>query len=557
MQLRSNFEEGTTRWAVRRAQWIAMGIDEKDFEKPKIAVINSSSSLSVCYAHLDELSIQAQKAIREAGGLPFEVHTVAPSDFVTSAGLKARYLLPSRDLLVNDVEVMVEGACLDGMLMLASCDKTTPGQLMAAARLDIPAIVVPCGYQLGGMCGGREVDIEEVYKGVGTTATGAMSLELLTDWTRCAIKGPGVCAGLATANSMHCMAEALGMALTGSAPIRAGSEKLSENIKRAAKQILALVRDDVRPRSILTREAIENAVRVAIAIGASVNTVRHLCAIAGEAELNLDVIKLFEQNSDLPLLTQIRPNGPQRIEDLEHAGGVHAVMVRLKDKLHLGVRTVDHATLREGLAARVEIDAKVIRTLDNPFKKEPGLVILRGNMAPDGAIVKLSAVPESGRLFEGPARIFEDEDKAIHALEPDAPNKVKSGDIVILRMMGPRGGPGTVFACSFMAALVGAGHNDDVAVVTDGELSGLNRGITVGQVMPEAAEGGPLAVVQEGDRVRIDLHQRKLDILIPESELKARMSAWKKPVRARKRSWLSIYAQVVQPLSKGAILGDD
>ena len=557
MQLRSNFEEGTTRWAVRRAQWIAMGIDEKDFEKPKIAVINSSSSLSVCYAHLDELSIQAQKAIREAGGLPFEVHTVAPSDFVTSAGLKARYLLPSRDLLVNDVEVMVEGACLDGMLMLASCDKTTPGQLMAAARLDIPAIVVPCGYQLGGMCGGREVDIEEVYKGVGTTATGAMSLELLTDWTRCAIKGPGVCAGLATANSMHCMAEALGMALTGSAPIRAGSEKLSENIKRAAKQILALVRDDVRPRSILTREAIENAVRVAIAIGASVNTVRHLCAIAGEAELNLDVIKLFEQNSDLPLLTQIRPNGPQRIEDLEHAGGVHAVMVRLKDKLHLGVRTVDHATLREGLAAPVEIDAKVIRTLDNPFKKEPGLVILRGNMAPDGAIVKLSAVPESGRLFEGPARIFEDEDKAIHALEPDAPNKVKSGDIVILRMMGPRGGPGTVFACSFMAALVGAGHNDDVAVITDGELSGLNRGITVGQVMPEAAEGGPLAVVQEGDRVRIDLHQRKLDILIPESELKARMSAWKKPVRARKRSWLSIYAQVVQPLSKGAILGDD
>jgi dihydroxy-acid dehydratase len=557
MNLRSNFEEGTTRWAVRRAQWIAMGIDEKDFEKPKIAVINSSSSLSVCYAHLDELSIQAQKAIREAGGLPFEVHTVAPSDFVTSAGLKARYLLPSRDLLVNDVEVMVEGACLDGMLMLASCDKTTPGQLMAAARLDIPAIVVPCGYQLGGMCGGREVDIEEVYKGVGTAKTGAMSLETLTDWTRCAIKGPGVCAGLATANSMHCMAEALGMALSGSAPIRAGSAKLSENIKRAAKQILAMIENDVRPRSILTRDAIENAVRVAIAIGASVNTVRHLCAIAGEAELGIDVVKLFEGNADLPLLTQIRPNGPQRIEDLEAAGGVHAVMVRLRERLHLDVRTVDYATLRESLAAPVQIDSKVIRTLDDPFKKEPGLVIVRGNMAPDGAIVKLSAVPESARLFEGPARIFEDEDEAIRQLAPDAPNSIKAGDVVILRMMGPMGGPGTVFACSFMAALVGAGHNDDVAVITDGELSGLNRGITVGQVMPEAAEGGPLAVVNEGDRVRIDLHKRKLEIMIEADELKSRLGAWKKRVRPAKRSWLSIYAQVVQPISKGAILGHD
>jgi len=529
-----------------------MGIDEKDFEKPKIAVINSSSNLSVCYVHLDGLSVIAQQAIRDAGGLPFEVHTIAPSDFITSAGLKARYLLPSRDLLVNDIEVMVEGACLDGMLCLASCDKTTPGQIMAAARLNIPSIVVPCGYQLGGLCGGKEVDIEEVYKGVGTAATGAMSLDQLTDWTRCAIKGPGVCAGLATANSMHCLAEALGMALVGSAPIRAGSDRLTENIKRAGKQIVALIEEDVRPRAILTREAIENAVRVAIAIGASVNTVRHLCAFVAEAELDVDVIKLFEANSDLPLIAQIRPNGPARIEDLDRAGGVHGVMVRLKEKLHLNARTVDYKTLDEALAAPVEIDENVIRPLDRPFRTEPGLVILRGNMAPDGSIVKLSAVPGAGRVFEGPARIFEDEDEAIRQL---GQKTIKPGDVIILRMMGPSGGPGTVFACSFMAALVGAGLSNDVSVITDGELSGLNRGITVGQVMPEAACGGPLAVVHEGDSIRIDLNARKVDILITPAELNERLAHWKKPHRKATRSWLSIYAEVVQPISKGAVLG--
>jgi dihydroxy-acid dehydratase len=314
-QLRSNFEPGTTRWAVRRSQWIAMGINEADFDKPKIGVINSSSGLSVCYQHLDDLSKIAQEAIRDAGGLAFEIHTVAPSDFITSAGKSARYLMPTRDLLVNDVEVMVEGACLDGMLMLSSCDKTTPAHLMAAARLNIPSIIVPCGYQLGGHCQGQDVDIEEVYKAVGACLTGKMSQELLEDWTRCAIKGPGVCAGLATANSMHCMAEALGMALSGNAPIRAGSDRLTDFVRRAGDRILGLIEQQLLPRDILNLQAFENAVRVAIATGCSVNTVRHLAAIAVEAELDLDVIALFEREAvRLPQITKIKPNGPHRIE---------------------------------------------------------------------------------------------------------------------------------------------------------------------------------------------------------------------------------------------------
>src|SRR5580704_18146835 len=248
MNLRSNFERGSTRWAVRRAQWLAMGIEEEDFEKPKIAVVNSSSTLSVCYIHLDEVSRAVQQSIRESGGLPFEIRTAAPSDFITSGGLPAHYLLPTRDLVVNDIEVQVEGACLDGRVLLSSCDKTTPAHLMAAARLNIPSILVPCGYQLGGHCGSKEVDIEEVYKAVGTVSTGAMKVEELEDWTRVAIQGPGVCAGLATANSMHILAESLGMSLPGTTPIRAGSSRLFEVAGAAGRRVLSLVRENLLPR---------------------------------------------------------------------------------------------------------------------------------------------------------------------------------------------------------------------------------------------------------------------------------------------------------------------
>lgn len=551
--LRSNFEPGSTRWAVRRAQWCAMGITEEDFDKPKIAVVNSSSTLSVCYIHLDEISQIVQKSIRERGGLPFEIRTAAPSDFVTSAGKKARYLLPSRDLIVNDIEVMVEGACLDGMVLLSSCDKTTPAHLMAAARLNIPSVVVPCGYQLGGECGGREVDIEEVYKAVGTVATGRMRVDELECWTKVAIQGPGVCAGLATANSMHIMAEALGMAALGTTPIRAGSERLKDVARQSGDTIMKLIHRDLRPRQVLTPAAIRNAIRVAIAIGASVNVVRHLAATAAEAELDLDVVALFESlGADIPQIAQIKPNGPDRIEHLDEAGGTRAVQAQLRQRLELQALTVSGKSLGVILEEPFVVDDKIIRPLTNPFRKEPGLVILRGNLAPGGAIMKISAVPGALREFEGPARVFEDEDDALRELGKGA---IHPGDVVILRMMGPMGGPGTVFACSLMAALVGAGLGDSVAVVTDGELSGLNRGITVGQVMPEAAAGGPLAVVREGERIRIDVSGRRLDVKARNEDLRERVRSWKPPARQLPPGWLSIYSQVVQPIEGGAVLG--
>lgn len=549
--LRSNFEPGTTRWAVRRAQWLAMGYSEEDLLKPKIAIVNSSSKLSVCYAHLDDVCRVVEQAIRDAGGLPFEIRTVAPSDFVTSAGRQARYLMPSRDLLVNDIEVQVEGAELDGMVLLASCDKTTPGQLMAAARLNVPSVVLPCGYQLGGHCAGKEVDIEEVYKSVGSLKAGSISLADLKAMTCTAITGPGVCAGLATANTMHVLSEALGMALPRSAPIRAGSQALMENAARAGAAIVDLILKDIRPRQILTPAAFRNALRVAVATGCSVNCVRHLAATASEAEMDIDIVAELEALNDTPQITTVRPNGPHRIEDLDKAGGCRGVMRELSDVLDLSVMTVTGKTLGENLADVPEPDRTFIRPLADPFRHEPGLTILRGSLAPDGAVVKVSAVPAEVRTFSGKARVFEDEAVAIKALET---HSIKPGDVVVLRGLGPKGGPGTVFAASFMAALIGAGLGAGVAVVTDGELSGLNSGITIGQVMPEAAESGPLGLVAEGDVISIDIGARRVDLEVSESQLAARRAVWRAPDHSQIRGWLGQYAAMVQPLSKGAVL---
>jgi dihydroxy-acid dehydratase len=551
-KLRSQFEPGTTRWAVRRAQWLAMGLKEEDFDKPKIAIVNSSSKLSVCFSHLDGVALVVAEAIRAAGGVPLEIRTATPSDFVTSAGKQGRYLMPTRDLMVNDIEVQVEGAELDAMVLLSSCDKTTPAHLMAAGRLNVPSLIVACGYQLGDQCGDRHNDIEEVYKSVGALKARKITLKQLTDMTCTAITGPGVCAGLATANSMHCMAEALGMALPGNAPIRAGSEALNDYARRAGAQIMELVAKDIRPRQIMTAAAFRNAVRTAVAIGTSVNVPRHLIATAIESEVDVDVIKEFEGAVEVPQVTQVRPNGPDRIETFAEAGGVSGAMKQIAALLDTSVMTVSGRTLKENLADRPAPDVAVIKPLAAPFRAEPGLMIIRGNLAPQGAVVKLSAVPAHVRTFSAPAIVFEDEALAIAGLET---GKVKRNQVVVLRMLGPKGGPGTVFAASFMAALIGAGLGDGVAVVTDGELSGLNSGITIGQVMPEAAEGGPLAAVQDGDTINIDLHKRTIALQIPEAELKKRLSSLPPRPPTTEKGWLAQYQQLVQPLAKGAVLG--
>lgn len=525
-----------------------MGRSLEEQARPQIAIVNTSSKLSVCFEHLDDVVEVVAQAIWEAGGLPLEIRTVAPSDFATSGGRKARYLMPTRDLIVNDIEAAVEGAVLDGMVCLSSCDKTAPAHLMASARLDIPSILVIGGYQQGGTYAGCSVDIDNVYESVGAVQTGQMTVEQLGELADAAVTGPGVCAGLATANTMHVLSEALGMTMPGSAPVRANSPAMNERAAAAGRRIVEMVAEGLTARHVLTPEAIENAVEVALALGGSVNCMRHLAAVANEADLDLDVIAMFEEKGkDAVLLAAIRPNGAHQVWDLERVGGTQTAMRALLPRLNGQALTVSGMTVSELAALAREPDGDVVHALTDPVNDEPGLIILRGSLAPDGSIVKVAGVSRSTRRrFVGPARVFAGENEAIAALGQDA---ILRGDVIVLRGMGPRGGPGTVFACSFVAALNGAGLGGEVAVVTDGELSGLNYGLVVGQVMPEAADGGPLAGVQPGDAITIDLDARRLDVDPQRDGV---------PVTAGRieleRGWLGQYAALVGPIQKGAVL---
>lgn len=549
--LRSNFEPGTPRWAVRRAQWKALGLSDEDMAKPKIAIVNTSSELSSCFSHLDAVVARVKAGVRAAGGIAFEVRTAAPSDFITSAGRQGRYILPSRDLIVNDIEVQVEGALLDGMVCLASCDKTAPGQLMAAARLDLPTIIMPCGYQRDGVLDGKRVDIEEVYESVGKVATGEMSLEHLGRMCDVAIGGPGVCAGMGTANTMHIASEALGMALPGSTPVLAQSERMFANAEASGRRIVDMVWEDLRPRRIMTAAAFENAVMVGLALSGSINLVRHLQAVAVEAGCPVDLYELYDRlGPRVPLLCAVRPNGETRIGELEAAGGTRGVIKRLESLLHLDARTVDGRDWGAVLAEVKEV-GEVVRPLDRPLSSRPSVVVMRGNLAPDGSILKLGNADAKTTLFRGNARVYPSQEAALEGLRR---GDLVDETVVVLRGMGPRGGPGMALASGFVAALDGAGRSTAVAVVTDGQLSGLNRGIAIGQVSPEAAMGGLLALVEDGDEIVIDVERHTVTLEVAEETLAARRASTKPLVPADERGWLSIYARTVAPMQSGAVL---
>ena len=549
--LRSNFAPGTPRWAVRRAQWKALGLSDADLEKPKIAIVNTSSELSSCFSHLDGVAAHVKQAVREAGGIAFEIRTAAPSDFITSAGRQGRYILPSRDLLVNDIEVQVEGAMLDGMVCLASCDKTAPGQLMAAARLDIPSLVVACGYQPHGQIDGRAVDIEEVYESVGKVGAGRMTLERLAALCDAAIRGPGVCAGMGTANTMHIAAEALGLALPGSTPVLANGERMFAFAQAAGRRIVAMVDEDLRPRSILTPQAFENAVMVGLALSASINLVRHLQAVAAEAQCPVDLYELYDRlGPRIPLLAAVRPNGTMRIEELEAAGGTLGVMKRLSDRIHRHALTVSGRSWGQEIDAAPEPGAAIC-TVDQPISTQPSVIVMRGNLAPEGSILKLGDASLKQPVFSGHALVFATQDAALAALEA---GRLVAGTVAVLAGMGCRGGPGMALASGFVAAVDGAGLSTSVAVITDGQLSGLNRGIAIGQVAPEAALGGPLGLVRDGDAITIDMVAHCVTLHVDEAELASRRARSVPHAPADERGWLHIYAQVVQPITEGAVL---
>lgn len=558
-QLRSNFPAGSPRWATRRAQWHALGLTDEDLTKPKIAIVNSSSGLAPCFSHLDPIAAAVKESVYAAGGVAFEIRTVAPTDFIMSAGGSGGYVLSSRDLLANDIEAVVEGAQLDGMVCLASCDKTTPGQLMAAARLDVPTLVLSCGYQsCGRLDTGERVDIEEVFLQAGHLKSGGITFDGLCDLSSRAITGPGVCTGMGTANSMHIVAEALGMTLPGSTPVRANSEPMWKAVRASGAAIVGAVLADRRPRTILTPAAFANAVMSVLAVSGSINTVKHLQAIAREADTDIDVYGLFEEYADrIRPLSAVRPNGEDTIEEFEDAGGALAVLKQLGDCVVGQAATVTGDTMAERVARAVVKDEQVIRPLTDPRGDHPTVVVIRGSLAPQSAIVKLSVTEDRTPRFEGSARVFDDAPSAIAAIEGGV---VRPGDVLVLRGIGPVGTPGMGMASQTVFALNGAGLTEQVAVVTDGQLSGLvNKGIVVGEVSPEGVLPGPLGVVVDDDRISIDLTARRADLLVDDAELERRhRERAQHRVPGGKSGWLPVYARSVEPLPRGATLrGND
>jgi dihydroxy-acid dehydratase len=534
----------------RRANWRALGLSKEDMEKPKIAVVNSSSELAICYAHLDGIAQIVKDEIRAAGAVPFEVRTAAPSDFITGAAKRGSYILAGRDIIANDIEVQVEAALLDGMICLTSCDKTPPGHLMAAARLNIPTILVIGGYQPAGQIDGEPVDVEDVWSGSVGERFGKVPKFPVADMAENAIMGPGVCSGMATANTMHCVVEALGMALPGHAPVRANSPKMQDNAREAARRIVEMVREDLKPRQIMTEGAFRNAIATVLAVSGSINAIKHLQATAIEAANGVDVFALWEEMADVPVLSAVRPTGEVRIEGFEDAGGARAVLKRLESRIDTSALTATGRTLAENLSGYVIPGPEIIRPLENPIGPGPAIAILKGNFA-ETAVVRLGirdgSRPEE---FSGPARVFEDTADCLQAIEDRV---VQPGDVVVARNQGLKGGPAMGGSASaILFALDAAGLAKTTAFVTDGQLSGLClKGLTVAEVAPEAATGGPIGKVRNGDTIRISVANRSIDLDVPAEEVAAR--AGPGYVNAA-TGYLASFRQDVQPMSTGGVL---
>jgi dihydroxy-acid dehydratase len=551
--LRSNLRPGTALWAGRRAHWRAMGLSDEDMLKPKIAVVNTSSELAICFNHLDRVAAEVKAAIREAGGLPFEVRTAAPSDFITSAGCYGAYILPSRDLIASDIEVQVEGAQLDGMVCLASCDKTTPGQLMAAGRMNIPTIVAICGYQASGTLRGEHVDIEDVFLKSADVAAGKLTVDELAAMADVAVQSSGVCAGMGTANSMHVVCEAVGMALPGSAPVRADSPRMLENARAAGRRVVQMVWDDLKPRDILTAAAIRNGVRMTLAVSGSINCVKHLQGIAVEAGLDVDVIGMFRDLAhEIPLLAAVRPNGETLTEEFEQAGGAAAVLKRLERVLDAEARTVTGRTVGEVLADVPSPRSDVIRPIDDPLSRRPTINIVRGTLLPGGGIVRLGGTGTRMTRFTGPALIYHSRDEALAGI---AAGEAKGGEVIVLRGLGVVGGPGMALTSAVVFALDSAELLEKVAVITEGQVSGLvNRGLVVGEASPEAAAGGPMALLQDGDEIAIDVEAATVDLNVPDEELARRDGSAGRFGTRIETGWLNVYQRTVGPVHEGAVL---
>ncbi|HAA05720.1 MAG TPA: dihydroxy-acid dehydratase [Syntrophobacteraceae bacterium] len=551
--MRSDLMKKGMEKAPHRSLFKAMGYTQEEINRPLIGVANSVNEIIPGHVHLDKIAEAVKAGIRHAGGTPVEFATIGVCDGIAMNHAGMRYSLASREVIADSVEIMATAHPFDGLVLIPNCDKIIPGMLMAALRLNIPTIVVSGGPMLAGRVGQQQVDLVSVFEGVGAYQAGNMTEDQLLELEDQACPGCGSCAGMFTANSMNCLTEALGLGLPGNGTIPAVSAARIRLAKTAGMQIMKLVGQDVRPRDIATREAFENAMAIDMALGCSTNTVLHVPAIAHEAGIHLDLDMFNLISGRTPHLCSLRPGGSHFLEDLDRAGGVQAVMKVLssKDLLHLGVRTVTGSTLGENLARVAVLDDTVIRPMNNPYHSVGGIAILYGNLAPEGAVVKQSAVAPEMLQRTGRARVFESENDAASAI---LQRQILPGDVVVVRYEGPKGGPGMQEMLTPTAAIVGMGLDKDVALITDGRFSGGTQGAAIGHISPEAAAGGPIALIAEGDQIRIDIPNKKIELLVDETTLSKRREHWRPPQPRVQDGYLARYARLVSSGAQGAIL---
>jgi dihydroxy-acid dehydratase len=533
----------------------AVGLTDDEMNRPFIGVVNSWNEVIPGHIHLDKLAEAVKAGIRLAGGVPFEFNTIGICDGIAMGHAGMNYSLPSRELIADTIEVMIQAHRFDGMVMIPTCDKIVPGHLMAAGRLDIPTAVVTGGPMLPGFVDDEYKDLISVFEGVGQRQYNKISDEKLSIMEDYACCGAGSCSGLFTANTMACITEALGMSLPGCGTAHAVDARKFRLAKQTGVKIMELVNKEITPSQIVTKKALDNAIRVDMAIGGSTNTALHLPAIASEFKLDLSLNRFDEMSRTTPHLINLRPGGNLFLLDLEQAGGVPAVMHRMREMLSLDVMTVTGKTLGENLAGfrpvNPKTNAKLIKTLENPEHPEGGIAILKGNLAPEGSVVKQTAVHPDMMVHSGPARVFDGEEAAMQVIMD---GKIAAGDVIIIRYEGPMGGPGMREMLSPTSAIAGMGLIDSVALITDGRFSGGTRGPCIGHVTPEAAHGGPIALVEEGDTIEIDIPNRLLNINVSPEHLEERRIRWHKPVSDIKHSYLTRYQRSVGNASRGSIL---
>jgi dihydroxy-acid dehydratase len=533
----------------------ALGMTSDEIKKPWIGVCNSFTTLIPGHMHLNQIANAVVSGIESNGGTSFMFPAIGICDGITCGNPGMRFSLPSRELIADSIESVAEAHALDALVLIPTCDKIVPGMLMAAARLDIPSIVVSGGPMMAGRFQGKDVSIIDIGEAIGGYMVGKVTAEDLAIMEDQACPGCGGCAGMFTANSMNCMTEVLGMALPGNGTIPAVHSGRLRLAKASGQRIVDMVQEDLRPSRIMTSEVLRNALVMDMMIGCSTNTTLHLPAIAHELNIDLDIQDFDDIGKTTPNVCHISPAGPYHIQDLDENGGISAL-------LELGIQggfisgdhiTVTGRTLREVVAGKADLisDKEVIRPLEQPYSPEGGLAILWGNLAPEGSVVKISAMDPAMFQHTGPARVFDSENDAQTALFE---GKIAKGDVIVVRYEGPKGGPGMQEMIAITAILAGMGLASDVALVTDGRFSGATRGGAIGHVTPEAADGGPIGLIQEGDTIVIDIPNRTLNVLVEEDEWARRRAEWEIPAKLRSKSWLARYADHVGPASKGAVL---